>query len=125
MGHYHALIREPAGKFGAEKEVWRDANDVNVSIMSEERIDKLFPPRPTTLCEDHTRGTRACSSSDAYFLMYRKRCSAPMEVADSAIPGEHRNEIQVENSKTCFLAEPVRDSKKAPRSPDLCTVGGP
>uniref|UniRef100_A0A7S4SKG3 Ubiquitinyl hydrolase 1 n=1 Tax=Alexandrium monilatum TaxID=311494 RepID=A0A7S4SKG3_9DINO len=99
-GHYHAFIRE--GKDGT----WRDANDAAVRVVGPDHERGLFPPRKaagTDGTDAVVEGPNAMSSSDAYFLVYRRTDREVPEVPDESVPEPHRSELLEENTRWAAL----------------------
>jgi len=100
-GHYHAFLREYLDKDASR---WCDANDATVTVLTHNQEQGLFAHRKVTLDDgSEVEGPQAVSSSDAYFLVYRRRdCRLP-PVTDGEVPELHRRDILEDNMKLAEL----------------------
>jgi len=101
-GHYHALIRDVSGCRS-----WRDANDAVVRTIGPDQEATLFPRRRAQPAggadggpqAEAAQGPQALSSSDAYFLVYRRADQMAPEVTTESVPEATRCKLLEENSR--------------------------
>eukprot|EP00929_Paragymnodinium_shiwhaense_P074775 TRINITY_DN38268_c0_g2_i1.p1 TRINITY_DN38268_c0_g2~~TRINITY_DN38268_c0_g2_i1.p1 ORF type:complete len:1161 (+),score=340.66 TRINITY_DN38268_c0_g2_i1:121-3603(+) len=121
-GHYHAYIKQVVAKSSGEADGggrWCDANDANVRLIEQEKEQDLFPEREGSK-------TRAYTSSDAYFLIYRRRPEDSAVTSCGSMPDGLRREIEEENLRLEALQKAYRVHRQllevrvyAPTAPQL------